>query len=312
MILHGPLVLTGNAHRALAKAICASLDMPLGRTEVSAFSNENIFVRICENVRERDVFLVQPGARPVNDSIMELLIMIDAARRASAGRITAVIPYFAYGRSDKKDQPRVPITARLMANLLETAGANRILTMDLHAGQIQGFFNIPTDEMTALRLLGDSFRERNFQGVVVAPDLGSAKRARNMAEQLGAPLALCEKRRIGNDDTAQVLHLIGDVDGQDALIIDDEVDTAGTLVEVAALLKRHGANDVSAACTHGVLSGPAMERIERSPLDRLLITDSLPMPEGASAKIESISVAPLLGEAIQRIHTGRSVGELFQ
>jgi len=286
--------------------------MPLGRTEVSAFSNENIFVRICENVRERDVFLVQPGARPVNDSIMELLIMIDAARRASAGRITAVIPYFAYGRSDKKDQPRVPITARLMANLLETAGANRILTMDLHAGQIQGFFNIPTDEMTALRLLGDSFRERNFQGVVVAPDLGSAKRARNMAEQLGAPLALCEKRRIGNDDTAQVLHLIGDVDGQDALIIDDEVDTAGTLVEVAALLKRHGANDVSAACTHGVLSGPAMERIERSPLDRLLITDSLPMPEGASAKIESISVAPLLGEAIQRIHTGRSVGELFQ
>jgi len=286
--------------------------MPLGRTEVSAFSNENIFVRICENVRERDVFLVQPGARPVNDSIMELLIMIDAARRASAGRITAVIPYFAYGRSDKKDQPRVPITARLMANLLETAGANRILTMDLHAGQIQGFFNIPTDEMTALRLLGDSFRERNFQGVVVAPDLGSAKRARNMAEQLGAPLALCEKRRIGNDDTAQVLHLIGDVDGQDALIIDDEVDTAGTLVEVAALLKRHGANDVSAACTHGVLSGPAMERIERSPLDRLLVTDSLPMPEGASAKIESISVAPLLGEAIQRIHTGRSVGELFQ
>ena len=312
MTLNGPLVFTGNAHPALADAICATLDHPLGRSEVSAFSNENIFVRICENVRERDVFLVQPGARPVNDSIMELLIMIDAARRASAGRITAVIPYFAYGRSDKKDQPRVPITARLMANLLETAGANRILTMDLHAGQIQGFFNIPTDEMTALRLLGDSFRDRDFQGVVVAPDLGSAKRARNMAERLGAPLALCEKRRIGNDDRAQVLHLIGDVDGHDALIIDDEVDTAGTLVEVATLLKGHGANNVSAACTHGVLSGPAMERIARSPLDRLLVTDTLPLPEGACDKIDTISVAPLLGEAIQRIHTGRSVGELFQ
>ena len=312
MTLHGPLVFTGNAHPSLANAICASLDMPLGVSEVTAFSNENIFVRICENVRERDVFLVQPGARPVNNSVMELLIMIDAARRASAGRITAVIPYFAYGRSDKKDQPRVPITARLMANLLETAGANRILSMDLHAGQIQGFFNIPTDEMTALRLLGDAFRARDFHGVVVAPDLGSAKRARNMAERLGAPLALCEKRRIGNDDTAQVLHLIGDVDGHDALIIDDEVDTAGTLVEVATLLKGHGANEVSAACTHGVLSGPAMERIDRSPLNRLLVTDTLPLPDGASEKIESISVAPLLGEAIQRIHTGRSVGELFQ
>ncbi len=309
--LPGPLIFTGNAHPALGEAICRSLGIPMGRAEVSSFSNENIFVRICENVRERDVFLVQSGARPVNASFMELLIMIDAVRRASAGRITAVIPYFAYGRSDKKDQPRVPITARLIANLLETAGASRILTMDLHAGQIQGFFNIPTDELTALGLLGDAIREREFRGVVVAPDLGSAKRARNMAEGLGAPLALCEKRRVSNNDEAQVLHLIGDVDGQDALIIDDEVDTAGTLVEVATLLKGHGAKTISAACTHGVLSGPALERLEHSPLSRLLVTDSLPLPGDAGDKIESVSVAPLLGEAIHRIHTGQSVGALF-
>ena len=175
MTLHGPLIFSGNAHPGLAHAICDRLDMPLGRAEVTAFSNENIFVRFCENVRERDVFLVQPGARPVNARFMELLIMIDAARRASAGRITAVIPYFPYGRSDKKDQPRIPITARLIANLLETAGASRILTMDLHAGQIQGFFNIPTDELTALVLLAEAFKEREFSGVVVAPDLGSAQ-----------------------------------------------------------------------------------------------------------------------------------------
>ena len=312
MTLPGPLVFTGNAHPTLANAICQSLGMPLGRIEVTSFSNENIFVRICENVRERDVFLVQPGARPVNTCFMELLIMIDAARRASAGRITAVIPYFAYGRSDKKDQPRVPITARLMANLLETAGASRILTVDLHAGQIQGFFNVPTDELTALALLSDVVQGREFRGVVVAPDLGGAKRARNMAERLGVPLALCEKRRVGNDDRAEVLQLIGDVDGHDALIVDDEVDTAGTLIEVATLLKGRGANEVSAACTHGVLSVPALERIERSPLNRLLVTDTLPLPDGAGGKIEIVSVAPLLGEAIQRIHTGRSVGELFQ
>ena len=312
MTLPGPLIFTGNAHPALANAISRSLGIPLGRAEVTAFANENIFVRICENVRERDVFLVQPGARPVNNSFMELLIMIDAVRRASAGRITAVIPYFPYGRSDKKDQPRVPITARLIANLLETAGADRILTMDLHAGQIQGFFNIPTDELTAMRLLGDVIRARGFNGVVVAPDLGSAKRARNMAENLNAGLALCEKRRVSNNDQAQVLNLIGDVDGQDTLIIDDEVDTAGTLVEVATLLKGRGATAVSAACTHGVLSGPAMERLDRSPLDSLLMTDTLPTQDPASAKIELVSVAPLLGETIQRIHTGRSVGELFQ
>ena len=313
MTLSGPIIFSGNAHRDLATAICASLEQTLGEANIFQFTNENIFVQIGDNVRERDVFLVQPGASPVNDSIMELLIMIDAVRRASAGRITAVIPYFPYGRSDKKDQPRVPITARLLANLIETAGANRVLTIDLHAGQIQGFFNIPTDELTALRLLADHFRAREFRGVVVAPDMGSAKRARNLAEMLDSTLALSEKRRMANDDDAQVLQLIGDVTGQDALIIDDEVDTAGTLVEVATLLADRGARHVYAAATHGVFSGTAMQRIADSPIEQMMVTDTLPHPpEKRGPKISVISMAPLLGEAIRRIHSGESVGELFR
>ena len=313
LTIHGPVILSGNANQELAADICDALGQSLGEAEVFAFSNQNIFVRICENVRERDVFLVQPGAMPVNDNVMELLIMIDAARRASAGRITAVVPYFPYGRSDKKDQPRVPITARLMANLIETAGADRVLTIDLHAGQIQGFFNVPTDELTALNLLAEHFRDQEFRGVVVAPDLGSAKRARNLAERLNVPLALSEKRRVSNDDQVQALHLIGEVAGHDALIIDDEVDTAGTLVEVATLLKEQGAHDIYAAATHGVLSGRAVERIEESPLKQVIVTDTLPARRYVnSGKIGVVSVAPLLGEAIQRIHSGQSVGALFQ
>ena len=313
LTIHGPVILSGNANQELAADICDALGQSLGEAEVFAFSNQNIFVRICENVRERDVFLVQPGAMPVNDNVMELLIMIDAARRASAGRITAVVPYFPYGRSDKKDQPRVPITARLMANLIETAGADRVLTIDLHAGQIQGFFNVPTDELTALNLLAEHFRDQEFRGVVVAPDLGSAKRARNLAERLNVPLALSEKRRVSNDDQVQALHLIGEVAGHDALIIDDEVDTAGTLVEVATLLKEQGAHDIYAAATHGVLSGRAVERIEESPLKQVIVTDTLPARRYVnSGKIGVVSVALLLGEAIQRIHSGQSVGALFQ
>ena len=312
MTLHGPVIFSGNAHPGLATAICTYLGQQLGKANIFAFSNENIFVQICENVRERDIFLVQPSASPVNNHLMELLIMIDAARRASAGRITAVVPYFPYGRSDKKDQPRVPITARLVANLIETAGADRVLTMDLHAGQIQGFFHVPTDELTALHLLAQHFADREFRGVVVAPDLGSAKRARNVAERLRAPLALSEKRRLSNTDESQVLHLIGQVGGQDALIIDDEVDTAGTVVEVASLLKEQGARDIYVAATHGVLSGPARARLDASPIKQLVITDTLPpQPAQPSDKISLISVAPLLGEAIQRIHTGQSVGALF-
>jgi ribose-phosphate pyrophosphokinase len=243
---------------------------------------------------------------------MELLIMIDALRRSSARRITAVIPYYGYARQDRKVSPRAPITAKLVAELISVAGTDRVLCLDLHAGQIQGFFNIPSDELTALHLIGNHFADQQFDGVVVAPDLGSAKRARNLAERLNAPLALSEKRRVANNDEAQVLHLIGEVDGRDALIIDDEVDTAGTLVEVATLLKGQGARDVSAAVTHGVLSQPAIQRLEQSPLSQLVITDTLPLtPEKQSEKIETITIAPLLGEAIHRIHTGQSVGEIF-
>lgn len=312
LVLQGPSIFTGNAHRALAASICAYLEQSLGEAEVFTFSNDNIFVRLGDNVRERDVFVVQPAARPVNDHFMELLIMLDAVRRASAGRVTAVIPYYPYGRSDKKDQPRVPITARLVANLIETAGADRVLTVDLHAGQIQGFFNVPTDELTALKLLAAHFRNQGFDGVVVAPDLGSAKRARNLAHLLERPLALSEKRRKANDDSVEMLHLIGEVEGQDALIIDDEIDTAGTLAGVATLLKENGARDVYAAATHGVLSGPALTRINAAPIKQVIFTDTLPPPPlELSEKISICSVAPLLGEAIRRIHTGQSVGELF-
>ncbi len=306
-------VFGGNAHPALTNAICDYLGRAPGRIEVFEFSNENIFVQIKENVRQRDVFIVQPMAGPVNTRIMELLIMIDAFRRGSAGRITAVIPYYAYARSDKKDQPRVPITARLIANMLEVAGADRILTVDLHAGQIQGFFNIPVDEMTALYTISRYFQQQELDGlVVVAPDLGAAKRARNVAEHLGAPLALMEKRRLGNNDRTEAMTVIGDVRGKQALIIDDEVDTAGTLTETVNALCDHGVVSVRAAATHGSLSGPAMKRITASPLEELVITDTLPLsPEKQSAKINVLTLAPLLGEAIKNIHTGQSVSGLF-
>ena len=305
-------VFSGNAHPALAGAICDYLELPLGECEVFEFSNENIFVRFCENIRARDVFLIQPIAHPVNTRLMELFIMIDAAKRASAGRITAVVPYYAYGRSDKKDQPRVPITARLIANFLETAGADRMLTIDLHAGQIQGFFNIQTDELTALSILADYFKKQRDNRVVVAPDLGAAKRARNFAQMLNAPLAVMEKRRLGNDEHAEIMHVIGEVKGMRALVVDDEIDTAGTLVETMKALLEAGVSEVTACATHAVLSGPAVQRIEEAAIGELVVTDTLPLPpEKRLPKITVLSVAPLLGEAIQRIHTGQSVGALF-
>ncbi|MYG90388.1 MAG: ribose-phosphate diphosphokinase, partial [Chloroflexi bacterium] len=236
-----------------------------------------------------------------------------AARRASAGRITAVVPYFAYGRSDKKDQPRVPITARLFADLIQTAGADRMLTMDLHAGQIQGFFHIPTDELTAQRLLAEHFRSQGFDGVVVSPDFGGAKRARAMADLLNLPVAIAEKRRTGNDDRAEMLQLIGEVGGRDALIVDDEIVTAGTLCEVAVLLRSEGAQRIRAAAIHGILSPPALERLAMSPIASVVLTDTLSLPEDdQGAELETVSVAPLLGEAIRRIHEGDSVGALFR
>lgn len=307
-------VFSGNAHPALAHAICDYLGRPLGRAKVFEFANENIFVEIGDNVRQRDVFIVQPVVTPVNTRLMELLIMIDAFRRASAGRITAVIPYFAYGRSDKKDQPRVPITARLIANLIETAGADRVLTMDLHAGQIQGFFNIPVDELTAAYTIARYFRQKALEDVVVvATDLGGAKRARNLAERLDAPLALLEKRRVSNDDATELMTVIGEVKGRRAVIIDDEIDTAGTLMQTVHALCERGVIEVYAAATHGVLSGPAVARICKSPLREIVLADTVPLPdEKRIDRMTTLTIAPMLGEAISRIHTGQSVGGLFQ
>ncbi len=307
-------IFSGNAHPDLAFAICDYLESPPGHCEVFQFSNENIFVRFCENIRARDVFLVQPIVSPVNDRMMELFIMIDGAKRASAGRVTAVVPYYAYGRSDKKDQPRVPITARLVANFIETAGADRLLTVDLHAGQIQGFFNIPVDELTALYIMSRYFKEKQLPNLsVVATDVGDAKRARNVADRLGVPLAIVEKRRIGNEQRAEAVNIIGEVEGMNTLIVDDEVDTGSTLVATVDMLLRHGAADVYACCTHPILSGDAVRRLEESPIKELVVTDTIPLaPAKRLPKITVLSLAPLLGEAIRRIHTGQSVGELFE
>ncbi len=305
-------VYAGNANRDLAVNICRYLGIDLGRAEVFEFANENIFVRIIDNAREKDVFLIQPTSRPVNKSIMELLIMIDAFKRASAGRITAVVPYYSYGRSDKKDQPRVPITARLIADMLTVAGANRLLTVDLHQGQIQGFFNIPVDELTAVHLLSSHFRQKQLENLVVVTDLGFAKRARAFAELLEAPLAIVEKRRIGNQDQAEVLNVIGDVRGRRAIIVDDEIDTAGTLIQIVEALQREGVTEMYACATHAVLSGEAVDRIAGSALREVVVTDSIPIPEEKrSPKLRVISLAPLIAEAIVRIHRGQSVGALF-
>jgi ribose-phosphate pyrophosphokinase len=307
-------VFTGNAHPALAQSICEYLGIPLGKCEVLQFSNENTFVRILENVRQRDTFVVQPLSSPVNSNLVELLIMLDALKRASAGRITAVIPYYGYGRTDKKDQPRVPITARLVADLLTVAGANRLLTVDLHAAQIQGFFNIPVDELTALYVLGNYFAKKTYDDlVIVATDIGATKRARDLGAKLNAPLAIMEKRRLGNDDQTETLNVIGDVKGRVALTVDDEIDTAGSLVGVASTLLERGAQEVYACCTHPVFSGPAIQRIATSQVKEVVVTDTIPVKESKMIdKITVLSIAPLLGEAINRIHTGQSVGALFE
>lgn len=313
-MLNGLSVFTGNAHLALAQSICDYLEIPLGKADVFQFSNENIFVKINENVRQRDVFIVQSTCSPVNTSIMELLIMIDAVKRASAGRITAVVPYFAYARTDKKDQPRVPITARLLADLITVAGANRVVTVDLHAGQIQGFFSIPVDELTALYTLSRYFQDKRLADpVVVAPDLGITKKARNFAERLHAPLAIIEKRRVGNMDRVEELNVIGEVSGKTALIFDDEIDTAGSLTQAVKALEKRGVREIYATCTHGVFSNSAVERINASGLREVVVTDTIPLAsEKKSEKITVLTLAPLIGEAIRRIQSGTSVGALFQ
>lgn len=307
-------VFTGNAHPALAQAITEYLGIPLGNCEVMQFSNENIFVRILENVRERDAFVVQPFSSPVNNNLVEMLIMIDALKRASAGRITAVIPYYGYGRSDRKNQPRVPISARLVADLLTVAGANRVLTVDLHAAQIQGFFSIPVDELTAVYLLSDYFVERDFDDlVVVAADIGATKRARDVAARIHAPLAIMEKRRLGNNDKTETLNVIGEVGAKMALVVDDEIDTAGSLMGVTDTLLKRGAREVYACCTHPIFSGSAIERIASSKLKEVVVTDTVPVKDGrVEDKVNVLPIAPLLGEAIRRIHTGQSVGAMFE
>jgi len=307
-------VFSGTAHPSLATAVCDYLGIPLGEAEVFEFSNENIFVRILENVRERDIFIVQPICSPVNKSLVELLIMLDAFRRASAGRITAVVPYYGYSRTDKKDQPRVPITARLIADLLTTAGANRVLTVDLHAPQIQGFFTIPVDELTTRSILTQYFTEKALDNlVVVATDIGISKVARDMAAKLGAPLAIIEKRRLGNFDATETLNVIGEVEGMRALTVDDEIDTAGSLVGVVNTLLEHGVSEVYACCTHPVFSGPAIQRIAASSVREVVVTDTIPV--NGKKKLDKITVLPiasLIGEAIHRIHTGLSVGAMFE
>jgi ribose-phosphate pyrophosphokinase len=307
-------VFSGNAHPTLAKAITDYLGIPLGNCEVMQFTNENTFVRILENVRERDVFIVQPISSPVNSHLMELLIMIDAMKRASAKRITAVMPYYAYGRSDKKDQPRVPITARLVADLVTVAGAHRVLTVDLHKAQIQGFFNIPVDELTAFFLLSDYFKEKKLKNLVlVATDFGVSKQARDIAERLHAPLAIMEKRRLGNEDKTETLNVIGDVKGKVALAVDEEIDTAGSLVGVVNALLERGAREVYACSTHPVFSGQAIKRIAECQVKEVVVTDTVPVsPEKRIDKITVLPIAPLLGEAIRRIHTGQSVGAMFE
>ena len=307
-------VFSGTAHPALAGAVCDYLGIPLGESEVFEFSNENIFVRILENVRERDVFIVQPICSPVNKSLVELLIMLDAFRRASAGRITAVVPYYGYSRTDKKDQPRVPITARLIADLITTAGANRLLTVDLHAPQIQGFFTIPVDELTARPMLTQYFKGKALDNlVVVATDIGISKVARDVAAKLEAPLAIMEKRRLGNVDASETLNVIGEVEGMRALTVDDEIDTAGSLVEVVNALMKQGATEIYACCTHPVFSGPAIQRISESPVKEVVVADTIPVNDDKKLnKITVLSIASLIGEAIHRIHTGLSVGAMFE
>ncbi|MBA7567958.1 Ribose-phosphate pyrophosphokinase [subsurface metagenome] len=307
-------VFTGNAHPALAQAVVEYLDIPLGKCDVFEFSNENIFVRILENVRQRDTFVIQPLSSPVNKNLVELLIMLDALKRASAGRITAVVPYYSYGRTDKKDQPRVPITARLVADLLTVAGANRLLTVDLHAGQIQGFFNIPVDELTTLYLLSDYFRKKDFDNlVVVATDIGSSKRARDLAAKLDAPLAIMEKRRVGNADQTEVLNVIGEVEGRVALTVDDEIDTGGSLAGVVSALEKQGVKATYACCAHPVFSGSAIQKIASCPVKEIVVTDTIPVTGNKKLdKITVLPIAPLLGEAIRRIHTGQSIGAMFE
>jgi ribose-phosphate pyrophosphokinase len=309
------VILSGNANRPLAQKICDRLGKPLAHCEARRFSDGEVFVEIGENVRGRDVYVIQSTCGPVNDTLMELLVMIDALKRSSAKEITAVMPYYGYARQDRKVAPRTPISAKLVADLLTTAGATRIVSMDLHAGQIQGFFNIPFDNLFASPVLLDYFKKQMptlGETVVVSPDAGGVERARAFAKRLDATVAMIDKRRTG-PNVAKAMNIVGDVEGKSAIILDDMIDTAGTLTEAATAVLDHGAVRVQAAATHGVLSGPAIDRIEASKIERIVVTDTIPLSERASQckKITQLSVSDLLAEAIHRIHNYDSVSSLF-
>ncbi|MBC7869258.1 MAG: ribose-phosphate diphosphokinase [Chitinophagaceae bacterium] len=302
-----------NAAVGLGAEIAAHLGIKPGEYERTVFTNENIFVRLKESVRGKDVYLVQTMCSPIHDNIFEMLIMIDALKRDSAWRINVVIPYLTYGRSDKKDQPRVPITARLLANMIEAAGADRYITIDLHAGQIQGFFNIPGDALTSFHLLSDYIQEKNIADLtVVSADLGFAKTARNWGEKLNMPVALVEKRRVDNKERPQALSIIGSVEGRNVLLVDDEVNTAGSVVNAVGVLRENGARDIYLAFTHGFLNDLSFKRLGALNLKEIILTNTIPLPtEKLPPNMTILSVAPMLAEVILRAHEGRSVGELF-
>ena len=305
-------IFSGNANPELAEKIAKFLKLPLGNALVASFSEGEVRVKINEDVRGRDVFIIQPTCPPTNNNLMELLIMMDAFRRASARRITAVMPYFGYARQDRKDQPRVPISAKLVANLLTVAGADRVLTMDLHAGQIQGFFDIPLDHLFAVNVIVEHLKKKKMKNLVIAsPDVGGIKMARAYAKRLGAHLAIVDKRRI-DDKHAEVMNILGDVKGKNIVIVDDLVATAGSICEASAALKSAGALRIFAAVSHPILSGPAIRRIKKSKIEEFIITDSIPLtPEKKNPIFKVLTIAPLLGEAIKRIHREESVSSLF-
>lgn len=309
----GIKIISGSSHRSLSQEVADNLGVSLCDTKISSFSDGEIMIQINENVRGSDAFVIQSTSPPVNDSIMELLLIIDALKRASAGRITAVMPYYGYARQDRKVQPRVPISSKLVADIVTAAGANRVLAVDLHAGQIQGFFNIPVDHLYAMPVLVEHIRGRQFKDlVIVSPDAGGVERARAFAKRLQCSLAIIDKRReIAN--VCEVLNVIGDVTGRDTLLLDDMIDTAGTTTQAAAALKQGGANRVFAAATHAVLSGPAIERINASVIEEIIVTNTIPLDSKKEkcGKLTVLSIAPLLADAIKRIHDESSISSLF-
>jgi len=307
------VLLSGTAHPELGQKIAQYLGVRLADREIFKFANDNTFCKINVNIRQRDVYVVQPTCRPVNDNLMELLIILDACKRSSAKSVTAVIPYYGYARSDKKDQPRVPITAKLVADLLTVAGANRIICLDLHAEAIQGFFNIPVDHLYATPVFIEYLNEFKGDGlVIVSPDAGGVARARAYAKRLGADLAIVDKRRVGNQDQAEVMNVIGEVEGKCCVLVDDIIDTGGSITRAAAALKEHGARQVRAMAAHGEFSGSAFERLEKSALDEVVVSDTIPVPAGKTlSKLKVLSIAELLAETIKRIYSGDSVSSLF-